>query len=117
MLNKQNRLLKDSDFKYLFSKGFYQSGPEMTLRYIETKQKESRFGIVISSKVSKKAVLRNKVKRRLRDIIKKKHDKIKMGYDIVVILKKRGIDANFARLDLALETLLKKARLYDTEKK
>ena len=43
------------------------------MKFIPTTESDPiRFGIVISTKVTKKAVLRNKIKRQIRDVLKKK---------------------------------------------
>lgn len=47
----------------------------------------SRFGFIISTKISKKAVIRNRIKRTMSDSIRKNIDKIKKGYDVVFLLK------------------------------
>ena len=44
---------------------------------------DSRFGFVVSIKVSKKAVVRNRVKRIMRHAIHENLEKIKSGLDIV----------------------------------
>ena len=50
--------------------------------------KETRFGIVVSKKTSKKAVLRNKTKRVIRNIISQNLDRISKSKDIIIVSKK-----------------------------
>lgn len=45
----------------------------------------SRFGFLVSQKVSKKAVERNKIKRLLRETVSQNFSKIKPGKDVVVV--------------------------------
>lgn len=47
----------------------------------------SRFGFIISTKISKKAVIRNKLKRTMSEVIRVNLDKIKRGYDILFLVK------------------------------
>ncbi len=47
----------------------------------------SRFGFVVSTKISKKAVERNKIRRQLQEIIRLNLEKIKQSVDVVVIAK------------------------------
>ncbi|MCD6471195.1 ribonuclease P protein component, partial [bacterium] len=79
MLSKRYRLRKKGDFERLskFGKKFYTK--EIGLKYIKNNLQISRFGVVVSLKISKKAVVRNKLKRRILDIIKKNIDFIKPG--------------------------------------
>ena len=55
----------------------------------------NRFGFVVSSKVSNKAVVRNKIKRRLREIIRKEINSISSSYDIVIVAKKTAVGLDF----------------------
>jgi ribonuclease P protein component len=47
----------------------------------------SRFGFIISTRISKKAVIRNKIKRTMSDELRKNIDKIKEGFDVVFLVK------------------------------
>jgi ribonuclease P protein component len=108
MLPLKNRLKKKKDFDEVFKKG---KGIEGFFLFLKTKDNglgESRFGFVVSQKISKKAVIRNKVKRMLREAIANKKNFIKQGIDVVV-LTKRGVDRkNFLEIEEELTDLLKK---------
>ena len=71
MLKINNRLKKQKDFENVFKtgKGFKQSS--LYLKVQKNDLKSTRFGFIVSKKFSKKAVERNKIKRILREIIKK----------------------------------------------
>jgi len=51
---------------------------------------------VVSLKVSKKAVIRNKIKRRLREIIRQ--TELKQGFDFVIIAKPLIVNQNFQEI-------------------
>lgn len=55
--------------------------------YDRKDEKEPLFGFVISAKISKKAVIRNKIKRIFSDFIRLNIGKIKKGYDVVFLIK------------------------------
>ena len=110
-LNKQNQLTKDKEFDNVFKKGRSSYDFMMGVKSVLTDLPDSRFGILVSTKISKKAVDRNRIKRRIREVIGLKLDKIKPGYDIVIItlppiLKKeyqeieKSLDCHFSRLRL-----------------
>src|SRR3989344_723485 len=67
-----------------------------------------RFGFVVSKKISTKAALRNKVKRRLRDAVAKNVPQIKKGGDVVIIalpgIEKKG----FFEIEKEVGVLFKK---------
>ena len=65
---------------------------------------------MVSTKVSKKAVLRNKIKRRLREITRKEPLFLKNGYDYVFIVKQPSINAPFRQFKKAVLGALTKAK-------
>jgi len=89
MLNKSNRLTKDKEFDNVFNPRFGRKKTSFDkiigIKMVPNQINHSRFGILISVKVSKKAVIRNKIKRQIRDIISMQLDKIKQEYDCVII--------------------------------
>ncbi len=68
MLPKANRLTKKNDFDVVFRGGRTLRGDFLMAKVLENQLPASRFGFVVSKKVSGKAIIRNKVKRRLRDV-------------------------------------------------
>lgn len=71
---------------------------------ISRKNDWNRFGISVSKKVGK-AVIRNKIKRRIKDIISK--NSIKNGYDYVIIIRKAILDLNYENMKKELLNLIK----------
>ena len=111
MLPPINRLRKEKDFEKLFKKGKSFRNNFLILKIAQNNLKESRFGFIISKKVSKKAILRNKIKRRLRDIIRQNIKDIKKGIDVVLIILPGLEKKNFLEIKEILNTLFKKAGL------
>ena len=85
MLAKQNRIRKKKDFDFVFKKGAGLKGSFFLIKVIKNKLNLSRFGFVISSKVSKKSVERNKIRRRASDVIRHSFGKIRDGLDVVFV--------------------------------
>lgn len=112
MLCAQNRLGKLSDIQRVFKNGRSFFIANLGIRSAKNQKNVSRFTVVVSTKVSKKATERNKLKRRLREIIRKEIlPSIKPGYDIMIMTKKDLIKKNFEDLKKDLIELFKKARL------
>jgi ribonuclease P protein component len=84
MLKKQNRLSRINKNK---PSEFFVS-PIFNIRVSENKEGKTRFGVVVSKKTSKKAVLRNKTKRIVRDIIQKHIEIFLKDKDIIIVIKK-----------------------------
>ena len=70
----------------------------------------ARVGIVVGRRVGN-AVTRNRVKRRIREIVRASHPQLPPGYDLVVIARPSTAGASFAELAGAFESLLARARL------
>ena len=68
----------------------------------------NRVGVTVSKKLGC-AVVRNRVRRRLREVYRLNEAKFVPGYDIVVVARSRTIDAPFDKLTAAYLSLAKKA--------
>lgn len=68
----------------------------------------NRVGITVSKKLGK-AHVRNRVRRRFREIYRLNEDKFQPGWDIVVVGRTRSIDADFQKLTAAYLQLAEKA--------
>lgn len=112
MLSKQYRLQKDKDFELVFKKGRIVSNEFLFLKLIKNNLAVSRFGFIISKKISKNATVRNKIKRRLREIIRKELAKIKQRFDIVIGVKAEILDKNYQETEKEVKSLLEKSGLY-----
>ncbi len=71
----------------------------------------SRFGVVIGIKVHKRAVKRNLLRRRIREILRKHLTEIKPGYDVMVMAQTRALELEYAELEVQLVSCLKKLGL------
>ena len=68
----------------------------------------NRVGITVSKKLGK-AHIRNRVRRRLREVYRLNEERFQSGWDIVVVARSKAVDAEFARLTKSYLTLAKKA--------
>jgi ribonuclease P protein component len=111
MLPKINRLTKDKDFKIVFGQGKSFKEGFLILKFISTERKNCRFGIVVSRKISKKAAIRNKVKRRTRAILELMMPKIKKRADIVLLALPGLQTKDFYEIEKTINNLFKKAKI------
>lgn len=58
----------------------------------------ARLGLVVPKTVDKRAAVRNKIKRRLRDIFRRNKSVWREGFDIIVIARKNTANLAFAEL-------------------
>jgi ribonuclease P protein component len=111
MLPRQNRLVRKPDFEKVKEKGDKFQSSLFGLLVFPNEEEFSRFGFVISTKISKRAVKRNRVKRLLRERVRLLLPKIKPGFDIVFLGKKALLEVDYPEIDKEIRRLFKKARL------
>ena len=75
----------------------------------------NRVGITVSKKLGK-AHIRNRVRRRFREVYRLNEDRFLPGWDIVIVARHRAIDADFEKLTAAFLQLADKAGLLKEEK-
>ncbi len=68
----------------------------------------NRVGITVGKKLGH-AVVRNRVRRRLREVYRLNEELFLPGYDIVVVARSRAVDASFSQLRRSFLSLAKKA--------
>ena len=113
MLKKEFRLRKQKDFENVFNRGVYFSEKFLMLKAVENSLSFSRFGFVVSKKISKKAVERNRVKRLMSESIRLSQEKIKPGFDVVFVSKAGIVGKSFEEVKELMEKLLKKLGLLE----
>ncbi|MEA3344329.1 MAG: ribonuclease P protein component [Patescibacteria group bacterium] len=111
MLAKENRLRKTKDFEKVFKKGKAHKEDFLFIKIAENGLKDSRFGFVVSKKVSKKALDRNRIKRQLRGLIKEKLPNIKKGLDIIILVIPGLKDQDFLQLSETIDKIFKNAKI------
>lgn len=111
MLKKANQLRLDKEFNQVFKKGRSGYVEILGIKAFLTKAEDSRFGILVSNKVSKKAVERNKIKRQIREILRLKLAKIKPGYDIVIITLPAILSKDYKEIEAAIDIALNRLRI------
>ncbi len=111
MLTKIQRIKKKKDFEGIFKKGASIRNSILVLKILKNSLGLSRFGFVVSQKVSKKAVARNKVRRRLSEIIKSHGEHVAEGLDVALICLPGIEKKEFGELKDLTTTLLAKARV------
>jgi len=84
MIHSTHRFHGRSSLRFVYQKGRVVRGELMTLRAIEnTRRTTWRAAVVVSRKVSKSAVVRNRIRRRIFEILRKQADTIDGPFDVV----------------------------------
>lgn len=111
MLDRNYKLKKETDFKKVFQKGKFKRKEFLKIKFLKNNLKISRFALVIGLKVSKKAVKRNKIKRQIEEILRLNLEKIKKGFDIIILFDQKVINQKYQTLEENLISLLKQSQL------
>jgi ribonuclease P protein component len=112
VLPNQNRLRRREDFAKVYAKGDRYRGTYLNLRiFIDSNDPLTRIGIVVSKKVSKLAVTRNRFKRQLRAIFRQLLSQLKNGLQIVVTVTTVQSKSSYQELWDDLKNLLAKAKV------
>lgn len=111
MLPRQNRLTKRKDYqKILCSKESWKSEGFLIKKKSTQANQSPRFGIIVSTKVSKSAVKRNLIKRRIREIINDLLPKLPLC-DIAIIALPPSLGLSFAQTKKEMIVLLNKSKI------
>jgi ribonuclease P protein component len=112
MLKKDYRLRKKKDFDSVFSnKGSFVSQDFLSMKTVPNELPLSRFGFIVSNKVSKSAVRRNRIKRLLREAIRLHQAQVPPGFDAAILVRADVSAQKLEAVDKAVDSLLKKAGL------
>ena len=90
-------LKKNYEFQRLYSKGKSAITPYLVVYARKTKKRDMRVGFTVSTKLGK-AVVRNRVRRRLREIYRLNEERIVSGAEIVVVARVKAGRATYAQL-------------------
>ena len=114
-MNVVSTLKKNSDFRRLYSKGKSAVSPFMVVYCRRSPTRVGRVGYTVSVKLGH-AVVRNRVRRRLREIYRLSRHLLKPGWDIVIVARSRSVDAPYEKLEGAFLELCGKLGLFAEEK-
>ena len=98
MVDSRCTLKKNSDFRRLYSKGQSAVNPYVVVYCRRNREKVNRLGYTVSTKLGH-AVVRNRVRRRLREIYRLNAHRFKPGHDIVVVARSRSVGAPYQKLE------------------
>lgn len=110
MLKKQNRLTKRKEFAYIYKHGVKTNSKNLSVVAVKSKKCEPRIGLSVNNKIGK-AVTRNKVKRRLREILRKQIPNLKHFQNFVVVAHPTILECDFHKMENEVLAVLKKGNL------
>jgi ribonuclease P protein component len=124
-LPKKYRLKHTQDFKSVFRNGLQRRGRYVVMRFQraiapnsgscqgDLLELPSRLGVSVSQKVSKRAVVRNRIKRRLKSAFWQLLPRFREGWDIVLVVQPAAIQCDYEQFLQELKQLLLDAEVID----
>jgi ribonuclease P protein component len=109
MFKRENRLVPGVKF----SNSHLLAVPQFVLKEKENGLSVNRFGIVVSKKIDKRAVARNRIKRFFRQILSELNENIKPGHDILLIVKKNITGTDKEENTLSIENFFRKTGIIE----
>lgn len=104
MFKRENRLISGASFNNSYS----FSVPQFVLKERKNGLLINRFGIVVSKKIDKRAVLRNKIKRFFRSVLVNLNKNTTPGHDMLFIVKIGALGKTEEEIQLSIKNALEK---------
>lgn len=100
-------LKQNQDFRRLYSRGKYAACSTLVLYWRPNRLNQNRLGITVSTKLGH-AVVRNRVRRRIREIYRLHELELRRGIDLVVVARARAPQVDYWHLERDFLKMAKK---------
>ena len=97
-LNFTVSLKENYEFRRLYAKGKNAASPAIAVYCRRRKGQQNRLGLTVGKKVGI-AVVRNRVRRRLKEVYRLHEGELQPGYDVVVVARTRAAFSTYRQLD------------------
>ena len=103
-------LKENSVFRRLYRRGACAGNRFLVIYCRRNGGTTSRLGLTVSPKLGH-AVVRNRIRRRLREIYRAQEPTLKKGYDLVIVARHGAVEGSFSQLTRAFSALADKLGL------
>ena len=108
-MKKYRRIVDSKEFDQIIQKRRYRSSKNFTIYFKNQERKESRYGIAVSKKLGN-AVLRNKTKRQIRNMIREFDDELHK-FDCIIMIRRGYFTKTYEENQKDLEKLLRTVKM------
>lgn len=110
-MDKKNRLTKREYFDKVYRHGKSAANHQFVLYYmVKRQQEEFRLGVSVSKKLGN-AVVRNRIRRMLKEIVRLNAARIPGGYDLILLARKPAAEMDYHEMEKSVLHVLKRASL------
>lgn len=110
-MQQRFRLRRGEDFARLRRNGRVQRHPMLTLSLTPNGLPHNRYGFITSKQVGN-AVVRNRVRRLLREVVRQLHPQLQSGHDIAIIARQHVVGQPLTTLLRIVEELSRRAGIF-----
>lgn len=111
-MKRATTLKENYEFRRMYAKGKSGVSPCLVVYCRPNHRAHNRLGITVGAKLGH-AVVRNRVRRRLREIYRLNQQQMKQGYDIVLVGRVRAVSASYQELERAFLRVCEKLSLLE----
>lgn len=113
MVGRSHRFHGHTSLNYVYKRGAMVRGVSLSLKYCPNQKRQTyRVAVVVSKKVSKHAVVRNRIRRRIYEVVRQALDEHSVPHDLVLLAYDEKLaDMPAATIQTTVTQLLKKAKL------
>ena len=98
---KRTMTVKENyEFRRIYAKGRSGVSPYLVVYVRPNRRGHNRLGVTVSTKLGH-AVVRNRVRRRLREIFRLNQKALAQGYDFILVARTRAVGAEYRELERA----------------
>ena len=102
------------EFRRIYRKGRSAVSPYFVVYCLKNRAGASRLGVTVSKKLGH-AVVRNRVRRRIREIYRLNRDKMRPGWDVIVVGRGRSAAGPYRKMNEAYLDCLRRLSLLQEE--
>ncbi len=117
MITRPHRFHGHNSLRHVYSRGQIVRSPELAIKFLRNDRRSTyRVAVVVSRKVHKSAVVRNRIRRRIYEIIRGQVDATMQPYDIVITVFSDVIATmEAAQLQALIAAQLRKADIVSSD--
>jgi len=113
-VQRRLRLRRATDFGYVRQAGRSYHSKLLRITLASNDLHRNRYGIIVSKRLGN-AIVRNRVRRRLREMLRLLDPYLQPGFDVVVVARQEIVEQPFAEIQRTVKRLLLQAGLFETE--